>query len=333
MKYTIVVIIVFLITNTTFADGTAEISDEPITLVWSATCPPDGIYSKAMTTFKMYIESRTSIAVEIYTAGENLINITETGACIEGLIDLTYFDSSYFEDKLPYLKMLNAAFLFNDYEHMTEVLNGEIGYEIYNEIAEVSGIRPLGAFYLGAGQLNLVERAGEIRTPFDMRNIRIPCKDNRFSIARIRAIGGIPVPYSDFKEIYPWILNGIVDGQDNELLIYKTGRFYELTKYIVLTNHYLKTVWPVINEHKWQQMNLEQQKIIMEAVRAAEEVCSNYILQLEQEAIDYFTRIGFIIIDDPDLYSFTLYSRIFYINNSISDGWDIDLYNEIRWLR
>ncbi len=286
-----------------------------------------------MTTFKMYVESKTSMAVEIYTAGENLINITETEASIEGLIDLTYFDSSFFEDKLPYLKMLNAAFLFNDNEHMSEVLNGDIGYEIYKEIAEVYGIRPLGAFYLGAGQLNLVESAGEIRTVSDMQNIRIPSKDDRFLIARVMAIGGIPVPYTDFPDIYPWILNGIVDGQDNELLIYKTGRFYELTKYIILTNHYIKTVWPVINENKWQSMDSEQQKIIMEAVRVAAEVGSNYTLQLEQEAIDYFTRIGFIIIDDPDLNSFYEYSRAFYLNDTISDEWDIDLYNEIRRLR
>ncbi len=353
MKYTIIILSVVFLSHFSFAEGTSEIDDTAIRLVWSATCPPDGVHAIGMNVFKNYLESHSNATVEIFTSGENLINIVETDACIEGIIDITYFDSSFFEDELPFLEMLNSAFIFNDYEHMKEVLNGEIGYELYNKIADVYGVRPLGAFYLGARQLNLVESAGEIRTPLDMSSVRVSCRDDDFSIAIVKALGGIPVPYSDFSEIYTGLSYRRIDAQDNEILLYKRSRFHRLTKTIVLTNHVIRTVWPVINEEKWQSISHQYQKIILEAIAASEEACYLYVQRQEQEAIDYFASIiftiptetdetdettepdveSFIIIDDPDIKSFTEYSEAYYLSDPVAEDWDMELYHKIRALR
>lgn len=329
MKYAVIIVILIFSIYRIFAGDKEEIQYEPVKLVWSATCPFDSVYSMAMKVFKNYIESNSDIAVNIFTSGENLKDIVETDACLEGLIDITYFDPSYFESELPYLEMLDSAYIFKNYYHMKDVLNGEIGYELYDKIARIFGVRPLGAFYLGSNQLNLVESTGEVRTPMDMVSVRVSCRNDDLSVTRIKALGGIPVPYSDFKDIYPMILHRYSDGQDNEILIYKTARFYDLTKYIVLTNHLIKTVWPVINEERWQLLSESYRKLITDAVTEAESVTASYILSKEKEAVDYYESIGFIIIRDPDITEFSEYAQNIYKNNPVSDDWDMQLYNRI----
>ncbi len=49
------------------------------------------------------------------------------------------------------------------------------------------------------------------------------------------------------------------DGQDNPLPSTKNAKFFEVTKSITLTNHLVDSVWPTINEARWQSLS-EQQK-------------------------------------------------------------------------
>ena len=50
---------------------------------------------------------------------------------------------------LEWCAMINTAYFWSSYDHMTSVLNGEIGQQMYARIAEKTGITPLNGFYLG----------------------------------------------------------------------------------------------------------------------------------------------------------------------------------------
>ena len=60
---------------------------------------------------------------------------------------------------------------------------------------------------------------------------------------------------------------GAIEGQDNPLPTDKNAKFYEVTKYIVLTDHKVDSVWPSINEKKWQSLGEELQIKVMEEIR------------------------------------------------------------------
>ena len=60
MKYNIF-IIMFFFSFYIFAGGVQEAVNEPVRLIWSATCPPDSVHAIAMKVFKNYIESNTNI--------------------------------------------------------------------------------------------------------------------------------------------------------------------------------------------------------------------------------------------------------------------------------
>ncbi len=51
--------------------------------------------------------------------------------------------------------MFTAGYVFKSYDHMTNVLNGEIGKGVFEQIGQEQGILPLGAWYLGSRQISL----------------------------------------------------------------------------------------------------------------------------------------------------------------------------------
>jgi TRAP-type C4-dicarboxylate transport system substrate-binding protein len=210
---------------------------------------------------------------------------------------------------------------------MTQVLNGPIGQAAFERVAKEQGLRPLGAEYLGTRQLNLVEDKA-IRTPADLRgvNLRMPNSDAWLFLGR--ALGANPTPIS-FSELYMALQTRTVDGQDNPLPSTKNAKFYEVTKSITITNHVVDSVWPAINEAKWQSFTQQQKDWIMEGVRAGIKYCDETNLKAEAELVQFFKDSG-LKVYDADLGAFSSYVLDQYLKSDFAKTWDLDLFKRIQ---
>jgi TRAP-type C4-dicarboxylate transport system substrate-binding protein len=61
-------------------------------------------------------------------------------------------------------------------------------------------------------------------------------------IALFKALGASPTPIN-FGEVYSALQTGLVDGQENPLILIDTAKLYEVQKYCSMTNH----VWACIH--------------------------------------------------------------------------------------
>jgi tripartite ATP-independent transporter DctP family solute receptor len=309
---------------------------KPVKITWSSISVPADAHTKAMWVFKTELEklSDNRITVELYTSGQIFTQEGELAACREGSLDMAYFADAWLAEWVPYLSMLGAVYTFSGWEHADRVLNGEIGKEIFEEVAQKTGVRPLAAFYLGTRQLNLVEKVGAVRHPDDMKGVKLRTPASPAWIALGKALGGNPTPMS-FGEVYLGLKTGAIEGQDNPLPTDKNAKFYEVTKYIVLTDHQVGTVWPTMNEKKWQSLTPEDQELVMKAIRKAGEACAKQNLDTEANILDFFREQGLIVIEDPDRAAFAEYARKSYQTESkeVSKDWNWELYDKIQALR
>jgi tripartite ATP-independent transporter DctP family solute receptor len=282
-----------------------------IKLTWSSISVPGDAHTEAMKVFKEEVENLSAghITVDLYVAGQIYTQEAELAACREGTLDMAYFSGSWLAEFVPYLSMLGAVYTFSGYNHMTKVLNGEIGKKIFEEVAQKTGVRPLAAFYLGTRELNLVEKIGPVRTPEEMKGVKLRTPASPTWIALGKALGGSPTPMS-FGEVYTGLLTGAIEGQDNPLPTDKNAKFYEVTKYIILTDHVADSVWPTINEKRWQSFSDIDKLIIRKAIEKARKFCDETNLKAEAELLDFFRGQGLIIIEDPDKEAFAAYAKI-----------------------
>jgi len=217
---------------------------------------------------------------------------------------------------------------------MTKTFNGPIGQKIFEEIAQKTGIRPLTAYYLGTRQLNLTAKVGPVTKPEQMKSVKLRVPNSPTWIAMGKALGANPTPMA-FGEVYMGLKTGAIDGQDNPLPTDKNAKFYEVTKYIVLTNHVVDSTWPSINEKKWKSLTSQQQAWVLAAANKAREFCDKTNLDNEANILDFFRQQGLTVIENPDREAFAAYAKNSYLTESkdISKSWDMDLYEEIQKIR
>jgi tripartite ATP-independent transporter DctP family solute receptor len=306
---------------------------EPVTLTFSSVSVPGDAHTRAMQMFKMTLKkvSKGQMDVDVYHSGQLFSQEAEIAAVRRGTIDLAYTSAGWNAEFVPYLSMLGAVYTFSGYDHMTKVLNGDIGKKIFEDVAKATNARPLAAFYLGTRQLNLVEKVGPVRHPNDMKGVKLRTPGSPTWLALGKALGGNPTPMS-FSEVYMGLKTGVIEGQDNPLPTDKNAKFYEVTKYIVLTNHLADSVWPTINEKKWQSFTSQQKKWVMAAIDAARKACDRQNLDNEAKLLSFFKKKGMVIIEDPDRNAFQAYAKESYQNVSkeISKDWDWKLYEKIQ---
>jgi tripartite ATP-independent transporter DctP family solute receptor len=322
------VVIVAMITA--FGFGQAEAK---VTLTWSSVSVPDDAHTKAMFVFKEELEKLTNgeIEVEVFHSGQLFTQEGQFAALRKGTLDICYGGPNWLAEFVPYMSMFAAAYMFQNYDHMTRTLNGEIGKAMYDDIAQKTGTRPLGAFYLGTRQLNLRDIGREVKTPVDMKGVKLRMPNTPTWLFMGEALGANPTPLS-FTEVYMGLKTGTIDGQDNPLPTDKNAKFYEVTRYIILTDHFINPVMPLINEKKWQSLGPELQEKVYQAVEKARQFCDKTNLEAEAELVEFFKGEGMTIIT-PDKEAFMKFAQEKYLNNEeISGSWDMELFEKVQAL-
>jgi tripartite ATP-independent transporter DctP family solute receptor len=322
-------VIVLLATSMAFAAGAGETGAKPVELVYTMTAVPTDAHAGAMMVFKETVQrlSGGQIKVLTYDSASLFKQEQEVTAVKSGQADITATAASWLTDGSPWVSMFTAGYIFKSYDHMTSVLNGEVGEVVFERIAKEQGIRPLGAQYLGTRQINLVEDR-QIKTPADLKgvNLRMPNSDAWLFLGR--ALGANPTPIS-FSELYMALQTGTVDGQDNPLPTDKNAKFYEVTKSITLTNHLVDSVWPTINEAKWQSLTEQQKEWVMEGVKAGIEYCDKTNLKAEAELVAFFKSEG-LSVYEADVDAFASHVLAQYLDSDFSKTWDLDLFEKVQ---
>jgi tripartite ATP-independent transporter DctP family solute receptor len=332
MKKLIIVMLALLM----LASPAVFAQQKPVKLVFTSVSVPGDAHTQAMYVFKDEVEklSGGQIQVEVYHSGQLFTQQAEQDAVRKGTIDMVYSSAQWLAEFVPYLSMFGAAYTFQSYSQMTKTFNGPIGQKIFDEIAQKTGIRPLTAYYLGTRQLNLTAKVGPVTKPEQMKSVKLRVPNSPTWIAMGKALGANPTPMA-FGEVYMGLKTGAVDGQDNPLPTDKNAKFYEVTKYIVLTDHVVDSTWPTINEKKWKSLTKEQQGWVLAAVNKAREFCDKTNLDNEKNILDFFRSQGLVVIENPDKAAFAAYAKNSYLTESkdISKNWNMELYEEIQKIK
>ncbi|MEW5816837.1 MAG: sialic acid TRAP transporter substrate-binding protein SiaP [Spirochaetota bacterium] len=298
---------------------------------FSSVSVPNDAHTNAMYTFKEELEksSNGQISVEVYHSGQLFTQEAQNPALIRGTLEMAYTDPNWIAEYYPSMSMFTAGYVFKSYDHMTKVFNGDIGKKLFDDIAKKVGIRLLGAFYLGTRELNLRDIGRIVKRPEDLKGVKLRMPNSPTWLFLGKAMGANPTPLS-FTELYLALKTGTVDGQDNPLPTDKNAKFYEVTKYIILTDHYVNPLFPTINEALWQKLGVDLQQKVYAAVEKARAVCDTTNLNAEKELVDFFKSQGLTIIE-PDKEAFiTQVQKTYLDDKEMTKTWDMELFNKVK---
>ena len=202
---------------------------------------------------------------------------------MKGSLEMTCDGSpSWFTDLAAYPEIgaLESAYLYKDIDHLYRVTLGPVGQAYWETLAKKSNIRVLDVWYMGTRELTLTKKAGIVKTPADLKGIKLRMPNTETWLDVGRALGANPTPLG-FGEVYMGLKTGTIDGQDNPIPTSYAEKFLEVTKYVVLTDHVIGYVTPVINEKLWQEMPESYRSFIKQAMRVARFWLNEQNLELE----------------------------------------------------
>lgn len=311
------------------SDNKKEGLGEPVTLTATLTAVSTDTHAQAMEEFKKYVEEKSegNIKVDLYTDATLFTQEEEVAAVVGGDADMTLTSASWLTTNSPWISMFTSGYIFNSYDHMTSVLNGEIGQDVFNKVSDEQGIRPLGAWYLGSREISLSEDK-KISTPEDLNGINLRMPNTEAWMFLGKALGANPTPIS-FSELYLSLQTGVVDGQDNPLPTVESAKFYEVQKSITLTDHLVDSIWPAINSGTWEKLTDVQKEIILEGVEVGRVFCDKQNLKRESELVEFFKSKG-LAVYEADKAAFVKEVQDRYLNDPISKTWDMDIYQKIQ---
>ncbi|MFW6139249.1 MAG: TRAP transporter substrate-binding protein DctP, partial [Spirochaetota bacterium] len=247
-------------------------------------------------------------------------------------IDMTCDASpSWFADlaNYPEIGVLEAAYLYRDIDHMYRVLTGPIGQRFWDRLAEKSNIRVLDVWYLGTRELNLTRKAGPVRTPGELSDVKLRMPNVEAWLDVGRALGANPTPLG-FGEVYMALKTGTVDGQDNPVPTDYSEKFYEVTHYIVLTDHMIGYVTPIITESLWREMPEKYRVYIKKAMEVARFYQNRMVLEQEATLLGKFEKDFGMEIIIPDKEAFREHAKRYYTQSKFQRRWGQGMYTRIQ---
>lgn len=147
---------------------------------------------------------------------------------------------------VPELQAFGLPFIIRDRDHIYKVLDGPVGKELESKL-NAQGFVVLGWWELGFR--NMTSKDKPIRTPDDLKGLKMRVQEAKVWLGMMRALGAIPTPIP-FGELYSALQQGVVDGQENPIVTITSMKFYEVQKQVGLTEH-TYTALPVLASKKW----------------------------------------------------------------------------------
>jgi len=240
------------------------------------------------------ISKRTNGRYEIDVfPSSSLGNETDINQALSlGTIDIIYTSMAFAGRSYPPMSIASAPFVFRDFDHWQKFRNGPIFRELARGYEEKSGNHIVGYTYYGQRDLTANKL---ITRPEDMKGLRLRVPDAPLFTMFPRAVGANPMPIA-FADVYLALQNGTVDAQENPLPTIEAKRFYEVQKYIILTQHITESLVTIVSGGTWDKLSEADRKVFSDVLWEASTRATDEIVEAEGKLVAAFERRGKTVV-------------------------------------
>jgi TRAP-type transport system periplasmic protein len=153
---------------------------------------------------------------------------------ISGALQMYILPIDLLAPRNPVCGIPGVGFAFPNYDTVWAAMDGDLG-NLLRGAAEQIGLHCLDKGY-DHGYRQITTRTKPIVTPDDLHGFKIRLPVAPYLISLFRHLGASPTAIN-FNEVYSALQTGVVDGQENPLVLIDTAKLYEVEKYCSITNH------------------------------------------------------------------------------------------------
>jgi tripartite ATP-independent transporter DctP family solute receptor len=135
--------------------------------------------------------------------------------------------------QVPQFGLFEMPYLVKDRAHMARIRD-KIVFPKLEPLVEKAGYRVLGVWENGFRQIT--NNVRPIYKPSDLKGIKLRVPKGEWRVKMFKAYGANPTPMA-FSDVFVALKTGTIDGQENPYAQIYPARFYEVQKYLSITDH------------------------------------------------------------------------------------------------
>jgi len=200
--------------------------------------------------------------IDIYPGGQlgqerELIELLQIGS-----LAMTKVSTAPLESFVPEMKIFGIPYLFRDDPHRWSVLEGEIGRKL---LLSGEHVFLRGLCYYDAGSRSFYTKDRPIRSPEDLKGLKIRVMKSITAVQMVQALGGSATPIS-WGELYTALQQGVVDGAENNPPSFYLSHHYDVCQYYCLDEHTSPPDILLMSTGVWNRLSSQEKQWIQEAV-------------------------------------------------------------------
>ncbi|MDR2174140.1 MAG: TRAP transporter substrate-binding protein [Burkholderiales bacterium] len=240
-------------------------AQEPIVIKFSHVVAMDTPKGKAAEFFKKLAEERTQgrVKVEVYHNSALYKDREEMEALQLGAVQMLAPSLAKFGPLgVKEFEVFDIPYILDGYEALHKVTDGPVGAGLL-KLLEPKGIIGLGYWDNG---FKIMSANKPIKTPTDMRSLKMRIQSSRVLDAQMRALRTLPQVMA-FSEVYQALQTGVVDGTENPPSNMFTQKMHEVQKHVTLTNHGYLGYAVIVNKKFWDGLPADIRGILEQAMK------------------------------------------------------------------
>lgn len=163
------------------------------------------------------------------------------------------------------MALWDTPFLFNNAKEADAVLDGPIGQKVMDKLQD-KGL--VGLAYWENGFRNLTNSKRPVTKLEDLNDVKLRVMQNNVYLDSFKILGANAVPMP-FSELFSALETKTVDGQENPYNTILSSKFYEVQKYLSVTNHVYSPWIVTVSKKWWDGLSKTEQKILLDAARVS----------------------------------------------------------------
>ena len=268
----------------------AASAQQPIIIKFSHVVADSTPKGRAAEMFKKLAEERSAgrVKVEVYPNSSLYKDKEELEALQMGAVQMLAPSTSKFGPLgVKEFESFDLPYIFPSRAVVRRILDGEVGKQLLKTL-EPKGVIGLAYWDNGFKQMSANK---PLHLPGDFKGLKVRIKSSKVLDAQMRALGALPQVMA-FSEVYQALQTGVVDGAENTLPNIYSQKFYEVQKYIALSNHGYDGYVVIVNKKFWEGLPADLRKTLDQAMKEATVFENELTVREEQELIEKIKATG-----------------------------------------
>ena len=220
----------------------------------------------------------------------------------------------------------DTPFLFNSSKEADAVLDGPIGQKVIDKLPS-KGL--VGLVYWENGFRNLTNNTRPVTKMEDLNGIKLRVMQNTIFLDSFKSLGAnaLPLPFS---ELFGALETKTVDGQENPFNTILSSKFFEVQRYLSITNHVYSPWIVLVSKKWWDQLSAPEQKILQDAARLSRDFERKDTRAEADRALAELKAKGMQINEVSPLETARMRERLSKINAEVAATVGEDLWKETQ---